>query len=99
MIFLGLKVRTDQGHAHSQADKKKREKSPRAALVVTPRVKEESDEGVVDDGDEEVGVEEGVEVGRELPHPAGQVVLGPARCFEIPIHQLYNYLWMERRMM
>ena len=66
---------------------------------MTPRVKEESDEGVVDDGDEEVGVEEGVEVGRELPHPAGQVVLGPARCFEVPIHQLYNYLWMERRMM
>ena len=31
-------------------------------------VQEEGDEGVVDDGHQEVGVEEGVQVGCELPH-------------------------------
>ena len=59
---------TDQGHPHSQPDKKKREKSPSGALIMATSVQEEGDEGVVDDGDQQVGVEEGVQVGCELPH-------------------------------
>ena len=94
-MHLG-KTSTDQGQPNSQADKKKREKSPCASLIVTAGVKEESDEGVVDDGNEEVGVEERVQVGCELPHPAGQVVLGPAWRCQVPVHQLYDHL-RERR--
>ena len=86
------KACTDQGQPDSQADKKKGEKSPCAPLIVAAGVEEESDEGVVDDGHEEVGVEERVEVGSELPNPAGQVVLGPARRCQVPVHQLYDHL-------
>ena len=51
-----------QGHAHSEADDQKRKKSPCASFIVPSRVEEEGDEGVVDDGDKEVRVEERVKV-------------------------------------
>ena len=57
-----------QGHAQSEADDQKRKKSPCASFIVPSRVEEEGDEGVVDDGDQEGGGEEGVQVGCELPH-------------------------------
>ena len=81
-----------QGHAHSEADDQKRKKSPCASFIVPSRVEEEGDEGVVDDGDEEVRVEERVQVGGELPEATRQVVLGPTWSRLVPVHQFYYHL-------
>ena len=56
------------------------------------RVEEEGDEGVVDDGDKEVRVEERVQVGGELPEATRQVVLGPTWSRLVPVHQFYYHL-------